>query len=502
VLNTKLLTNDYTKWLAFIGIALLSFGCYLDYTVVNIALPTIQKEMQTSLISLQWVMNIYFLALCVFSTIMGRCGDLYGRRRCFYIGAAVFGISSILAGFSPNIYCLIAGRLLQGIGAAMVFALGFSLLPASFPEKEQSKAIGWLGSVGGIALALGPILGGVIVTQWGWRWIFFINVPIILVGYLFCITSVKESAVTQQQRHFDIKGMLLLAFAMVGIVLSLIHSQHFGWVHPMTIGALAIGILAIFLLIKVEKSQKDPLINFKDFSKLLFYSGAILCFLAGAFSAVTLFFDPLYLQIIKGQSPQTSGFILFAIPIAVFLIAFFIGWIVSWLGVVNTILLGLLLAVLAAFLQTFFTSTTSLSYVIFAFFCLGAVWAMGNTVSIIAGQTAVEPERKSVATGVIIMMFNVGGSIGLALSVVVYHTVTSRALSLIQTGLNAEQFSLLDKLILSPSAALRTSMDSEMYSFFHAIFMLGFTRTMWFLAILAAMALFSVLIWKMLSGNR
>lgn len=157
--NKHITLNNYTnKWFAFIGIALLSFGGYLDYTVVNIALPTIQQELQTDLTSLQWVMNIYFLTLCILSTIMGRLGDLFGRRRCFYIGTGIFAFASIVAGLSPSINWLILGRLLQGIGGAIIFPLGPSLLPQAFPEKERAKSIAWLGSIGGIALALGPVL--------------------------------------------------------------------------------------------------------------------------------------------------------------------------------------------------------------------------------------------------------------------------------------------------------------------------------------------------------
>src|SRR5690349_5918982 len=116
--------NYQNKWYAFIGIGLLSFGCYLDYTVVNIALPTIQQELHANLVSLQWVMNIYFLALCVLATVMGRLGDLYGRRRCFYIGSVIFLAASLVAGFSLNIHWLILGRLFQGVGAAIIFPLG------------------------------------------------------------------------------------------------------------------------------------------------------------------------------------------------------------------------------------------------------------------------------------------------------------------------------------------------------------------------------------------
>lgn len=494
------------KWLVFIGITLLSFGCYLDYTVVNVALPTIQQELQTNLTLLQWVMNIYFLALCILATIMGRCGDLYGRRRCFYIGVVIFAIASIIAGIAPNIGWLLFGRLLQGIGAAIVFPLGPSLLPESFPEKERGKAIAWLGSMGGVALALGPVLGGVIVTYLGWRWIFFINVPIIFIGYLFCRKSVKESRVEQKNSSLDWKGMLLLALTMGGIVLSLIHSQNVGWNNPLTLGYLAIGIIASIFLIKVERKQENPLIDFKDFSNLLFYSGAALCFLAGVLSAVALFFDPLYLQIIRGQSPQLSGLVLFAIPIAVFIVAFMVGWLINFLGIINTILLGLLIATISGLLQIFFIITTPLWYIVLAFICLGTMWAMGNTVPIIAAQTAVGSSRLSVATGTMVTMFNIGGSIGLTIAVVIYHFVASKSLENIFQMHKAEvalsQRDLLEKLISNPAHSLQISISTGVHDFFNAAFMHGFSGVMWFIFSVSIVLLCSVLIGKIVGASK
>lgn len=409
------------KWLAFIGIALISFAGYLDYTVVNVALPTIQHDLGTNLTSLQWIMNSYFLALCVLATIMGRVGDLFGRRRCFYIGSVIFALASLIAGLSSNLPLLILGRLLQGVGGALIFPLGPSLLPQSFPEKERGKAIAWLGSMGGIALALGPVLGGFIVTHWGWRLIFLINIPIILLGIIFCVKTIKTSNQKNDYQPLDIKGMLFLSLSVCGIVLSLIHSQTAGWLNPLTIVSLLTGIMASVFLVKVEQKQANPLVDFKDFSNPLFFSGAALCFLAGMLSAVILFFDPIYLQVVKLQSPQLSGFVLFSIPVAVFIISFFVVRLIARLGIINTILLGLAFACASTFLQIFFNQSTSIIYIIFAFVCFGCMWGLGNTVSIIAAQTAVGHERASAATGTVVTMFNIGGSVGLAISMVIYN---------------------------------------------------------------------------------
>jgi len=497
---------DYShKWQAFIAIALLTFGCYLDYTVVNVALPTIQKELHANLTQLQWVMNIYFLALCILATIMGKCGDLYGRRLVFYLGVGIFAFASLVAGFAATIGWLILGRFLQGIGAAIVFPIGPSLFSEVFPENERAKAIAWLGSLGGIALALGPVLGGVIVTYLGWRWIFFINIPIIILGYLFAMTSVKESIVKNASHDFDLLGMLFLTLTMGGIVLGLINSGNEGWFNGLTLTYLTIGIVSGIILYKIESKNPNPLIDFQDFSNVIFYAGAVLCFLSGVLSSVALFFDPLYLQVIRGQSPEFSGLVLFAIPIAVFVSAFFVGWLINLFGIINTIITGLVIAIMAGFLQIFFTSLTPIWTIIIAFILLGGVWGMGNTVPLIAAQNAVGPHRSSVATGTMITMFNVGGSIGLAMAIVVYHFIgVSRLTSLIDLNaqLNSDDILQLQKLISNPALALKTQLSPFMTSIFHLNFMQGFSAVMWFLFALCIIMLLSVLVFKSLSLPR
>lgn len=491
-LNTSALYPN--KWLAFLGIALITFAGYLDYTVVNVALPTIQQDLGANLSALQWIMNIYFLALCVLATIMGRLGDLFDRRRCFYIGAAIFGIASIIAGMAHHMPVLILGRFLQGVGGAMIFPLGPSLLPQSFPDNERGKAIAWLGSIGGIALALGPVLGGLIVTHWGWRWIFFINIPIILLGYLFCFKAIKKTQTLQQHTALDIKGMLLLAMTMCGLVLGLINSEQHGWLEPINLFYWIMALLAGYFLIQTERKHPYPLIDLKDFTNLLFFSGALLCFLAGLLSAVILFFDPLYLQIIQAQSVQFSGLVLFAIPCAVFLVSFLVVPLMARLGILNTILLGLGLSAMATLLHVFFNQATSLSYILLTFICFGSMWAMGNTVSIIAAQTAAGHERASVATGTIVTMFNIGGSLGLALAVVIYHLISDSSLQVVR--LSQEKITILSKLIANPAQALNTPMDHAMQNLFHQLFLNGFKGVMIFLLSLCMMALIGMFVWK------
>ncbi len=492
--------NNYSlKWFAFIGIALVTFACYLDYTVVNIALPTIQRELNVTITSLQWIMNIYFLALCVLATIMGRCGDLYGRRKLFYVGTGIFGIASLIAGFAPNIECIIFGRLLQGVGAALVLPLGASMLPGIFPPNQAAKSIAWLGSLGGIALALGPVMGGYIVSYWGWRWIFFINIPIVILGYLFCLKSVKESLVTLKNRDLDFTGMFLLMLTMGGLVLGLIRAETHGWSNVLTLTFLSVGVISSIILFKVENKKENSLIDFADFSKLLFYCGAMMCMLAGVMSACSLFFDPIYLQVILGQTPEYSGFVLFVIPVAVFFVAFIVGWLIHLIGIIPTIIIGMSLSVLAGLSQIFFSHYTPLWYIVISFIFLGGMWAIGNTASIIAGQSAVPSDRASAATGTIVTMFNIGGSLGLAIAVVIYHWRSNHFLGEFvgQQNIANEDLQHLQQSLENPTHALQSSMSDAIHDLFNAAFIHGFTGVMWFLFLLSAIILSSVLIWKM-----
>ena len=493
-----MMSNPYArKWSAFIGIVLLSFGCYLDYTVVNIALPTIQRELQADLTQLQWVMNIYFLALCILATIMGQCGDLYGRRRMFFLGVFIFAVASLLAGFASNMHWLILGRLLQGVGAAIVFPLGPSLLPEAFPENERSKAIAWFGSLGGVSLALGPVLGGLIVSHYGWRWIFFINIPIIVLGFLFCIGSVKESTTFSDKLKLDYKGMLALAVTMGGIVMSLLHSASAGWANSVTLSYLLIGILAGVVLFKVEKNIENPVLDFNDFKKLMFYSGSVLIFLSGVLSAVVLFFDPLFLQIIRGESVQLSGLMLFAIPATVLCVAIFVSWLIQKIGVVNTLILGLPCGIIACVLHAFFSETISLAYVIIAFIGLGVMWAIGNTASIIAAQMAVSPERKSVATGTIVTLFNIGGSIGLAVAIAIYHVGATNALKQKIGSFGVDNIERIKLFIGNPADLLQGHISFVLHQVFNTAFLQGFSAVMWSLFVLVFVALLSVLGWSL-----
>ena len=181
------------RWWALAGLSILSFTAFLDFTIVATALPFIQKDLHASVLNLQWVTNIFAMVLCMVMIVMGKLGDMLGRRKVFYFGFGLFAIAAIGAGISPNIEYLIFFRAIQGFSAAIIFTLGIALVPQEFPPEEHTKAIGVFGACNGIGLAIGPFIGGVLITYLNWRWVFFINLPIIIIGISLCAFSLKES---------------------------------------------------------------------------------------------------------------------------------------------------------------------------------------------------------------------------------------------------------------------------------------------------------------------
>ena len=279
--------------------------------------------------------------------------------------------------------------------------------------------------------------------------------------------------------------------------MSLLHSAAAGWANATTLSYLLIGILAGIILFKVEQNAENPLLDFNDFKKLLFYSGSVLIFLSGVLSAVALFFDPLFLQIIRGESVQVSGFMLFAIPAALLCVAIFVNGFIQKMGIVNTLILGLPCGIIACVLQALFSETISLVYVIISFIGLGAMWAIGNTASIIAAQTAVNPERRSVATGTMVTLFNIGGSIGLALAVAIYHASATSALKRQIANFGVDGIEQIKQFINNPADLLQRHVSFVLHEVFNSAFLQGFSAVMWSLFTLLSVALLSVLGWSL-----
>ncbi len=289
----------------------------LDGTVVNIALRTVGADLDASIAQLQWVLNAYLLALASLILVGGSLGDHLGRRRVFLIGVAWFAVASAVCGLAQTPGQLIVARLLQGIGAALLTPGSLAMISGSFRPADRGRVIGQWAGLGGIAAALGPFLGGVIVAHLSWRWIFLINVPVAVFVVLVAARHVPESRDPEAGRRFDVLGASLGALGLGGVSYALIESSTAprSWV----VTAAAVGGLAMGVFVLLERRLREPLVPMRLFASRTFSVANLLTLLVYGALGAMLFFLVLQLQIVTGWSPLAAG--LATLPLTLVMLA-------------------------------------------------------------------------------------------------------------------------------------------------------------------------------------
>jgi len=290
----------------------------MDISIVNVALPAMRRDLNASVPGLQWTVDAYTLVLASFLVLAGSTADRVGRRRIFQAGLAAFGLGSLLCGLAPGIGWLIAARVLQAGGGTMLNPVAMSIVATTFPARaERARAIGVFGSVSGLALGLGPILGGALVDGFGWRFIFWVNVPIVAAAIVGAALFVPESRAARARR-FDPVGQTLVMLVLGSVVYAIIESGRLGWTSPVILGLLAAAVLGVLGILGYEPRRADPLLELRLFRSVPF-SAAIVMALCGlcAFGAF-LFVTTLYLQDVRGLPALTAGLCL--LPVGVMIV--------------------------------------------------------------------------------------------------------------------------------------------------------------------------------------
>jgi EmrB/QacA subfamily drug resistance transporter len=291
----------------------------LDSTVVGIALPTIGREFHTGVSTLQWVVTGYTLTLAGLLLLGGALGDRLGRRRIFIIGAIWFAIASLACGLAPNGPALIAARILQGVGGALLTPGSLAIIQASFAPEDRSRAIGAWSGLGGVAAAVGPFLGGWLISSVSWRLIFFINLPVALAVVLISLRHVPETRDPTVSGRLDVTGATLVTLGLVGLVYGLIEGPVVGWRSPVTIVALLGGAILLVAFVVVEARTEHPLIPLGLFRSMQFSAANAVTF--GVYGGLggALFLLPVLLQEVSGYSPLEAGAAL--LPLTVLMLA-------------------------------------------------------------------------------------------------------------------------------------------------------------------------------------
>jgi EmrB/QacA subfamily drug resistance transporter len=289
----------------------------IDGTIVNVALPAIQRDLGGGLPAQQWVSNAYLLALGSLILIGGSLGDIYGERRIFAIGVASFGVLSIACALAPTIGTLIAARALQGAAGALLTPSSLAIIVAAFSEKERGAAIGSWTAWGGIAAIIGPLAGGEIVDQSSWRWIFALNVPVVVVTLLLIRAAVPQT-VRVPGRRVDFTGAALCVLGLGGFVFALIEQPRFGWTSPAILVPLAGGVLAFASFLAYERRASHPMLKLDLFSRRNFAIGNLETLTMYAGLAILFFFLVIFLQQVAGYSALRSGLTTLPVTLVVF----------------------------------------------------------------------------------------------------------------------------------------------------------------------------------------
>jgi EmrB/QacA subfamily drug resistance transporter len=400
--------------LAICCMSLLIVG--MDVTIVNVALPAIQKDLHARLAGLQWILDAYTLVVASFLMLAGSMSDRFGRRRVFQIGLATFTVGSLLCSRAATIEQLIAFRALQGLGASMLNPVALSIIANAFPEpKARARAVGIWGGVAGLSLGIGPLIGGALTETIGWRSIFWINVPIGIVAALLAAWFVPESKALRA-RAFDPVGQVLVLIGLATLTWGVIEGSHAGWGSRLIVSLFMAAAAAIMAFLLYEPRRREPLLDLRFFHSVPFSSATVLALCAFSCFAGFLFLNALYLQQVRGYSAFHSG--LFTLPLAVVMIvcAPWSGRLVASYGARPSLLAAGAGILLSTLILTRLDQHTPIGWLLAAYALFGMGLGMVNpaiTNSAVAGMPL---SQAGTAAAIASTSRQVGAALGVAVS--------------------------------------------------------------------------------------
>jgi EmrB/QacA subfamily drug resistance transporter len=409
-------THEVNPWLVLVLVCLGQFMVILDATIVNVALPSIQQDLQFSAADLQWVINSYTLVFGGFLLLGGRAADLIGRRALFVAGVIVFSAASLLNGLSNSSEMLVAARGLQGLGGALVSPAALSIITTTFAEgPERTKAMGVWGAIAAGGGAFGLLLGGILTEALSWEWIFFVNVPVGIAAAVLAWRYVPESRAEQRPDSFDFAGAVTVTAGLIVLVYAIVKAEEFGWGSARTLGlgALAIALLAVFVLI--ERRSSAPLVRLGIFRiRSLLGANLVLLVVAGGLFA-NFFFSSLYVQQILGYTPIEAGLAFLPVTLGIVAGSGLSQVLVKKVGVRETTMGGMVLAAAGLFLLSRAEVDGTYLGTLLPGLLLMSI-GMGLTfvpVTLIA-TTNVSAEDAGLASGLFNTSQQIGGALGLA----------------------------------------------------------------------------------------
>jgi EmrB/QacA subfamily drug resistance transporter len=459
-----LITDENRKWWTLGAMCFALFMIMLDNTVVNVALPSIQRDLGASISGLEWTINGYTLSFAVLLATGGRLGDIFGRRRMFLFGVVIFALSSATAGLAAHPIDLVLSRVVQGVGAALMMPATLSIITDAFPPHERGKAMGTWAGVSALALAVGPVLGGFLTEHVTWRAIFYLNIPVAIGAVAASLFAVRESRDTTVGREVDYAGVAILTGALTALILALVEGNSWGWGSPAIVALLIGAGVGLAAFVAVELRVRVPMVEFHFFSDRNFLGAVVVALIVSFAMLGVFFFLALYMQDILGYSPLAAGVRFLPSTLMIVTVAPIAGRLADRFGPRWLIAGGL--AIVAAALYTFSGIAVDSSYgdLLPGFMLLGIGIAMTMSPMTSAAMNAVSVEKAGIASGVLSMFRMVGGSLGVAVTGAIFQGLVSSQLAqrLTGTGISAARRSdLAHQLGGSSSGALKGMPPAE-----------------------------------------
>ncbi len=480
IIRLPRINEDNRRWWTLGAMCFALFMIMLDNTVVNVALPSIQRSLHATTSSLEWTVNAYTLTFAVTLVTAGRLGDLFGRRRMFLFGVAVFGTSSFLIGLAQSDIWLIAFRAVQGVGSGFMMPATLSIITNTFDARERGRAIGTWAGVSAMALAIGPVVGGFLVQDVSWQSIFFLNVPVAIVAIGVTLFAARESRDETAVREIDIPGVVTLTVALAALVLGLIQSNEWGWGSARVLGLFALALISLAAFVFIERHRRAPMVDFDFFRSRSFFGANMVAFIVSFAMFAMFFFLALYMQDVLHYSPLQAGIRFLPSTVMIMVIAPIAGRLTDRIGPRPLMTGGLILVSFALFWMTGITTHSSYGFLSVSFIMMGI--GMGCVMSPMstAAMNSVNPTKAGVASGVLSMVRMVGSTFGVAVIGAIIATLgRNRLTTLLPHATAAERTKLANALGSGASGAglpahIQTVMgQTYVYALSNALYVAG-----------------------------
>jgi len=415
-------TPDPRRWWVLVAVGIGTFMSALDGSIINTVLPLLRAELDTTVAGIEWVATIYLLVVSGLLLGFGRAGDIYGQKRVYLLGFVVFMIGSALSGRAPSAPALVALRVVQAIGAAMLFSSSPAILTKSFPGSERGRALGIQGTMTYLGLTVGPSLGGWIAHTIGWRWVFYINVPVGIIAAALAWRMVPDDRPSGPHERFDIPGAVLFIAGLSALMVALNQGHDWGWTAAPTLGLTALALVLLAAFIRVERRTPSPMLDLSLFRNRIFAASATSAFLNYLCVYSVTFVIPFLLIQGRGLDTQHAGVILTAQPLVMAIVAPISGTLSDRLGTRGPAILGMAILALGLLFLAWTTAHAPLTTIAAALAVVGLGVGIFVSPNNSALMGAAPRERQGIAAGVLATARNAGMVCGIGLAGAIFTT--------------------------------------------------------------------------------